>query len=78
MKRLRTTELQPRVISRHCFGVLVNNIYTATTYNTVRTLEKNNYIFTYERVLKKRNRKKSFCNSIWHCRLKVHFIFTIK
>lgn len=58
MKRLMTFELQPRAISRHCFAVLVNNIRTATSYNTVRSLEKRDYIFTYERVLKEETGKK--------------------
>lgn len=58
MKRLMTFELVPRVFSRHRFGVLVNKRCTATGYYIVRSLEKNYYILTCERVFLKRNRKK--------------------
>lgn len=70
-------ELQPRANSRHCFGVLVNNVCTAISYNTVRSLEKYDYIFTYERVLKKETGE-SICNSIYDCRFKACFIFTME
>lgn len=70
MKRLMTSELQPRAISSHCFGVLVNNICTTTSYNTVRSLEKNDYIFTYERVLKKETGKKKYLQQ--HVSLQIH------
>lgn len=58
MKRLMTFELEPRAFSRQCFGVLVNNICTATGYYIVRSLEKNYNILTYERVFKKKQEKK--------------------
>jgi len=35
-----TFELQPRFTSRHCFGVLVNNTHTATSYNSADNIEE--------------------------------------